>query len=138
MYGLWQPEGSLIWADKSVHRVIDAIADAVANGESVIAAGDLNTLNGYGENGNRAWAVRHAAVFKRFAEAGLVYCEPAAPNGRQAFPWPAELPEESLNVPTYRLGFCDPAYAMRQLDFVFVTPDLASRLTVRVLNGLAE
>lgn len=138
MYGMWQEEGNLIWADKSVHRIIDDLATHVRDGESVIAAGDLNTLYGYGEHGNQNWALRHAAVFRRFEETGLVYCGPVAPNGRQAVPWPPELPEGSLNVPTYRPGFCHPAKATRQLDFVFATSDLASRLAVRALNGEGE
>jgi hypothetical protein len=103
MYGMWQEEGNLIWADMSVHRIIDDLAGHVRAGESLIAAGDLNTLNGYGEDGNRRWAVRHAAVFQHFEEAGLIYCGPFAPNGRQAFPWPRELPEGSLNVSSWLL-----------------------------------
>ena len=64
---------------------------------------------------------------------GLPFAGPQAPHGgRQADPWPDELPRESLNVPTH---YSDaPATATRQLDFVFASKALADSLSVRALN----
>ena len=64
---------------------------------------------------------------------GLPFVGPQAPHGgRQADPWPKELPCESLNVPTH---YSDaPTAATRQLNFVFASKALADSLCVRALN----
>jgi hypothetical protein len=69
---------------------------------------------------------------------GLIFVGPQAPNGRQADPPPAELPEESLDGPTYYTRSQGPEGTTRQMDFVFASESLASRLSVRALNGHAE
>lgn len=59
---------------------------------------------GYSEGGNSDrdyWRARHASVFARAEALGLTYVGPPAPNGRQAEPWPVELPADSHCVPTY-------------------------------------
>ena len=65
---------------------------------------------------------------------GLAFVGPQAPNGRQAGPWPGELPPDSKNVPTYHSTRQTPETATRQLDFVFASKSLASSVTVRALN----
>jgi hypothetical protein len=77
-------------------------------------------------------------VFDRAEAMGLRFVGPQAPYGRQANPWPAELPEDSLNVPTYHTSRQGPMGATRQLDFVFASHVLAERLSVRALNGDPE
>ena len=59
---------------------------------------------------------------------------PQAPYGRQADPWPAELPPTSRNVPTYHSNCQTPATATRQLDFVFASKSMADAVRVRALN----
>ena len=141
MYGLWEkPHRSTgskwIYADASVHRLISDLAVLIGQQSShrIIAAGDLNILYGYGEGGSKYWAARYDTVFKRMEATGVPFVGPQAPNGRRAEPWPAELPPESNNVPTYHTTRMTPAQAKRQLDFVFASTDLVERIHVRALN----
>ena len=101
----------------------------------MVTSGDLNILHRYGEHGDSYWAARYATVFDRAEAMGLRFVGPQAPNGRQANLWPAELPEDSLNVPTYHTSRQGPMGATRQLDFVFASQALADRLSVRALNS---
>jgi hypothetical protein len=55
-------------------------------------------------------------VFNRMAALGLSFVGPQAPNGRQAAPWPEELPQASKNVPTYYTSRLNSASATRQLN----------------------
>ncbi len=91
------------------------------HGHRIVAAGDLNILHGYGEHGSAHWASRYATVFDRMEALGLAFVGPQHPHGRQAEPWPDELPRESLNVPTFHSTKQTPASATRQLDFVFAS-----------------
>jgi hypothetical protein len=141
MYGLWErphtsTRSSWIYADASVHRLISDLSGFIGHrsNHKIIAAGDLNILHGYGEHGDSYWASRYATVFERFAAIGLVFVGPQAPLGRQAHPWPAELPADSLNVPTFFTNRQCPGTATRQLDFVFASRSLAHRLTVTAQN----
>ena len=103
----------------------------------IVAAGDLNTLFGHGEDGDPYFADRHAMVFERMKILGLSFVGPQYPNGRQAEPRPDELPADSRNVPTYRPGK-NPATATRQLDFVFASRSMADSVRTRALNGVDE
>jgi exonuclease III len=125
-----------IYADASAHRLLSDLSGIVKDARShrVIAAGDLNILHRYGDYGDPYWAARYATVFGRAEAMGLRFVGPQAPDGRQASPWPAELPEDSLNVPTYHTSRRGPMGATRQLDFVFASHMLAERLSVRALN----
>ena len=141
MYALWEKPhtvtgGSWIYADGSVHRLISDLSAFVGQqkGHRILAAGDLNVLHGYGEHGSAYWASRYATVFSRMSALGLPFVGPQAPDGRQAEPWPEELPRESKNVPTYHTNIKKPATATRQLDFVFASDSLAERVRVRALN----
>ena len=75
----------------------------------------------------------HGTVFSRMEALGLPFVGPQAPNGRQAHPWPKELPPGSKNVPTYYYGQT-PDTATRQLDFVFASRGMADSVSVRALN----
>lgn len=107
-------------------------------GHRVLAAGDLNILRGYGENGNKYWAARYKTVFDRMEVMGLPCVGPDYPNGRQAAPWPDELPSDSRNVPTFHHSRQSPQTATRQLDYVFASTTLLHTLTVRALNEPEE
>ena len=130
--------GRMSWniVDASVHRVISDLSLLIGKqkGHRIIAAGDLTVLYRYGEN--KYWKRRYATVFDRMAAIGLPFVGPQHPNGRRADPWPDELPENSLNVPTYRWSPQTPA--TRQLDFVFASESMAESVQVRALNEPEE
>jgi exonuclease III len=137
MYAGWEGgRPGPIYADASAHRLLSDLSGIVNHPRShrILAAGDLNILHGYGDYGDPYWAARYATVFDRAEAMGLRFMGPQAPDGRQANPWPAELPEDSLNVPTFRTRGRDAMGATRQLDFVFASHALADRLSVRALN----
>jgi exonuclease III len=139
MYGMWERSTSssnFIYADASVHRLLSDLAAVVTGPRShrIIAAGDLNILNRYGEEASPYWASRYASVLDRAEAMGLVFVGPQAPNGRQATPRPDELPQGSLDVPTYHTSNQGPIGATRQMDFVFASESIAPLLTVHALN----
>ena len=145
LYAPWEEPhastgSSWIYSDGSVHRVISDLSAFIGRqaGHRIIAAGDLNSLYGYGENGNPYWASRYATVFERMAGLGLEFVGPQVPAGRQAEPWPNELPPESENVPTFHTNHQTPATATRQLDFVFASRGLADKVQVRALNQVED
>lgn len=126
----------LIYADAAAHRLLSDLS-AIVTTESrhrLIVAGDFNILNRYGEHGARYWAARYASMFDRAEAMGLHYCGPRAPNGRPSNPVPDELPDGSLDVPTYHTRDQGPLGATRQLDFVFCSAPLAERVRVSALN----
>jgi endonuclease/exonuclease/phosphatase family metal-dependent hydrolase len=140
IYGFWESPrtwaGQWIYADATAHRLISDLAALVGTqlGHRMLVGGDLNILRGYGENRSPYWAARYRTVFDRFDAVGLPCVGPQSPNGRQAHPWPSELPAGSLNVPTYRRG-ASPESATRQLDFVFASSAIASHVKTRAVNG---
>lgn len=108
LYSAWErlhplTAGNWIYADASAHRLISDVSALIGRiqGHRIIAAGDFNILYGYGEHGSEYWAGRYQTVFDRMHALGLRFVGPQAPGGRQAHPWPVELPQGSLNVPTY-------------------------------------
>lgn len=143
MYAQWKKphastQSAWIYADASVHKLISELYEFVGSerGHRIVAAGDLNILHGYGEDGSMYWKRRYDTIFERMAALGLRYMGPQAPNGGQAEPWPAELPAESKNVPTFHHARSSPAGATRQLDHVFVSESLAAFTSVRALNAV--
>lgn len=141
-YGLWKsPHATTgsrwIMADASVHRLISDISAFIGNQTKhrLIVSGDLNILYGYGEQGSEYWAARYQTVFDRMAALGVPFIGPQAPEGgRQATPWPEELPTDSKNVPTFHTNRQTPETATRQLDFVFASESIKDRITVRAMN----
>ena len=130
-------KSSDIVSDASAHRILSDLSAFIGRrrGHRIVAAGDLNVLYGHGEHGDAYWAGRYETVFTRMKALGLPFVGPQAPNGRQADPWPDELPRNSRNVPTYHTTRQTSATATRQLDFVFASEVLADSLTVRALNA---
>lgn len=146
MYANWmnpieQVNSRWIFADASAHRLISDLSTLIGQqgGHKIIAAGDLNLLHGYGEGGSVYWGKRYATVFNRMEALGLKFIGPQTPDGgKQADPWPAELPEGSLNVPTFRTHKDKPETATRQLDYVFASESIADRISVKALNSDEE
>lgn len=140
VYAPWDrtPTGGL-YADAAAHRVLsDLSALTFTQRHRLLVAGDWNILFGYGEHGDDFYAARYRTVFDRAAALGLRFLGPRAPHGRQADPWPAELPPDSINVPTYHHSRQTPETATRQLDFVFASESLADTVTVTALNQPAD
>ena len=127
---------NFLFSDGPAHHVVSDLSTFIArrDGHRVLAAGDMNILRGYGEYGDDYWAARYKTVFDRMDAIGLRCIGPEYPNGRQADPWPDELPRDSRNVPTFHSNRQTPETAARQLDYVFASGELAGSLTVRALN----
>ena len=146
LYSFWmnpisQSGSSWIISDASTHRLISYLSDLIGqqNGHKITVAGDLNILYGYGLYKSLYWAKRYNTVFDRMDTLDLWFLGPQAPGGgRQADPWSEELPEDSLNVPTYHHNRQTPATASRQLDFVFASESIADRVKVKALNSVEE
>ena len=142
VYGAWEKPHSItrsdfIFADASVHRLISDLSVFVSKRQrqNILIAGDLNILHGHGEHGDAYWARRYETVFSRMAALGFKFVGPQKPHGRQADPWPQELPPDSNNVPTYYSRGQTPETCTRQLDFVFASERFAERVHVRALNA---
>ena len=136
-YPLKQTSSSWIYADASCHRLISDLSAFIGqqNRHKIIVAGDFNILYGYGEGNSQYWKRRYDTVFDRMAVLGFRFMGPQAPGGgRQANPWPNELPADSKNVPTYYSNRQTPETAARQLDYVFASEAIADRVKVRALN----
>jgi len=63
MYGGWERSADGRWtlyADAAAHRLLSDLSALVTSlhGHRIIAAGDLNILNRYGEHGSADWAAR--------------------------------------------------------------------------------
>ena len=144
MYAPWEAErlrgGRAECADGSAHRLISDLRPLVGNATDLrmVAAGDLNILHGYGESGNEYYGGRYRTVFDRMEALGLPFVGPQYPHGRQADPWPSELPAGSKNVPTFYPSQRSPGEATRQMDFVFASEPLRDSIRVRALNGIEE
>jgi hypothetical protein len=137
VYAAWEKVGARGrgYADGSAHRILsDLSALVIRPDHRLVVAGDWNLLRGYGEYGNEYWKARYDTVFERAEALGLSFVGPQYPNGRQADPWPGELPRDSLCVPTFHHPRQNPASATRQLDFVFASTSIADRIEVRALN----
>ncbi len=146
MYGAWERPASetksnWIYADASVHRLVSDLSVLIGRqkGHNIIAAGDLNILRGYGENGSKYWKKRYQTIFTRMESLGFVCAGPTLPDGGSPpLVRPHELPSDSKTVPTYRTRRVEPESATRQLDFVFVSADLEDRVEVRAMNTQPE
>jgi exonuclease III len=143
VYAPWERyfgKESPMWADGSAHRVLSDLAPLLWNQrrEPVVVSGDWNILYGYGENGAAYNKARYDTVFARAEALELTFLGPQHPAGRQAEPWPDELPKDSKCVPTYHHSRQNPATATRQLDFVFASKFIADRVSARALNDPEE
>ena len=141
VYAAWEKVGARGrgYADGSAHRILSDLSALMVRPEHrLVVAGDWNLLRGYGEDGDGYWKARYDTVFERAEALGLRFVGPQYPNGRQADPWPGELPRGSRCVPTFHHSQQKPASATRQLDFVFASASIADRIKVRALNTPEE
>jgi hypothetical protein len=129
------------YADGTAHRILSDLSPLLGGRRPphrLIVAGDWNLLRGYGEDGDAYWKARYDTVFERAEALGLRFVGPEYPHGRQAAPWPAELPRGSVCVPTFHHSQQTTAAATRQLDFVFASKSIAEGIEVRALNSPEE
>jgi hypothetical protein len=140
VYALWEKTAPGVgFADGSAHRILSDLSALMPYPRHrLLIAGDWNILLGYGEHGDSYFKERYGTVFARADALGLTFVGPQHPNGRQAQPWPDELPADSRCVPTFHHGRQTPATATRQLDFVFASRSLANAVSVRALNAPDE
>jgi hypothetical protein len=140
----WQRGSGLIISDANAHRVvsdISMVAQVIDHPDDhlILVAGDWNILYGYGDDGSDYWSARYHTVFERMRCLGFDFCGPSCPDGgRQADPWPDELPVDSLCVPTFHPSKRTPAEAQRQLDFVFASKSLSPHIRTKARNGVEE
>ena len=141
MYSTWERplneiDSGWIYADASAHRILSDLSVLIGRQKNhrIIAAGDLNILKGYGEHGSSYWGERYNSVFEPANSLGLPYIGPMAPHGRQADPWPKELPPSIKNVPTYHTRQQSPSTATRQLDFVFASRSISDKVKMEARN----
>lgn len=135
VYAAWELAASRGYADGSAHRILSDLSALLGRRDHrLIVAGDWNLLRGYDENADAYWKARYDTVFERAEALGLMFIGPQHPHGRQAQPWPEELPSDSLCVPTFHHSGQTPVTATRQLDFVFASTSLADRVEVRAMN----
>jgi len=120
-YAPWEMAASRGYADASAHRILSDLSALMGRRHRLVVAGDWNILRGYGEYGDAWFAKRYATVFERAEALGLRIMGPEYPSGRQADPWPEELPLDSLCVPTFHHAQQTPA-----------TGDASARLRVRI------
>ena len=142
-YAVWEKPLAIvkskeIFSDASAHKIISDISALIGSQKKhrILVSGDFNILKNYGENGSKYWAKRFTSVFDRFEAIGIPFIGPNHPNGRQAIPWPDELPLESTCVPTFYHSRQTPKTATRQLDFVFASQTLD--IHVEALNQIEE
>ena len=140
MYAWWErPHASIgdwIFSDATAHRVVSDLSASVGGERNhrILGAGDLNSFHGHRPGGDAYCGSRYQTVFTRMDALGVPLVGPQAPHGRQADPWPDELPRGSKNVPTFHSNRQTPATATRQLDYVFASRDLVSSVCVRAIN----
>ncbi len=143
VYAPWdRSAGGGLYADAAAHRILsDLSALMFTRQHRIVVAGDWNILLGYGEHGDTYYAERYRSVFDRTTALGLRFVgpqAPQAPQGRQAEPWPDELPTASKNVPSFHHNRQTPQTATRQLDFAFASETIAEHVRVEALNRPEE
>jgi hypothetical protein len=142
VYSPWErppADKAPIWADASAHRLLSDLTPLVSDQRRpVIVSGDWNILRGYGEHGDTYYRDRYQTVFDRAEALGLQFIGPEHPYGRQADPWPSELPPGSTCVPSYHHSRQTPETATRQLDFVFASRSFAHHVHAMALNDPSD
>jgi exonuclease III len=139
-YAAWEYhyKSSVLLSDASAHRIISDLSSFIARDHLIVVAGDFNILNRYGEYGSKYWGKRYASVFDRMEAIDLPFAGPQYPEGRQADPWPDELPKDSKDVPTYYPPQRNPQGATRQIDFVFCSPRLKKHISIKAINSIED
>ena len=147
MYARWflphpstQSKWRVGYADGSAHRILSDlsafIGDADPATHRILAAGDLNIVDGSQTGNPQDLEERSQGVFSRMDALGLALIRL---DGRYAEPRPAYLPPDTRNVPTfYTRGERLPAGATKQLDYVFASKGLHRGVSARALNGVAD
>lgn len=131
---------SVGYSDGSAHRILSDLSAFIGNADPathrILAAGDLNIVDGSQTGNPQDLEERNQGVFSRIDALGLALVRL---GGRQAEPRPAYLPLDTRNVPTYyTTGERSPQNATKQLDYVFASKGLHRGVSARALNGVDE
>ena len=131
---------SVGYSDGSAHRILSDLSAFMGNADPathrILAAGDLNIVDGSQTGNPQDLEERNQGVFSRIDALGLALVRL---GGRQAEPRPAYLPPDTRNVPTYyTTGERRPQNATKQLDYVFASKGFHRGVSARALNGLGE
>ena len=148
MYARWMkphPSTCSPWragaSDVSAHRILSDLTAFIGHEDPsrhrILAAGDLNMI--YGATGRRlSLPERQRTVWDRFEALGLKFLGPQAPDGRQAAVAPPDVPQDTLNVPTFYPTGKSAADAAVQLDYAFASRGFHEQMRVRALNAVDE
>ena len=140
MYARWMmpnPQTRSSWSvgmsDVSAHRILSDLSAFIGHDNParhrILAAGDLNIAYGtIAGRSNKSEVARADSVWKRIKALGLELVGPQYPNGRQASEPQSYLPEDTLNVPTFK---------NLQLDYVFASRGFHQSVTASALNDEA-
>ena len=131
---------SVGYSDGSAHRILSDLSAFIGSADPathrILAAGDLNIVDGSQTGNPQDLEERNQGVFSRIDALGLALVRL---GGRQAEPRPAYLPPDTRNVPTYyTTGERCPQNATKQLDYVFASKGLHRGVSARALNGVDE
>lgn len=148
MYAAWEQYAELsrrpkkVTAVASAHRVISDLTRLVGGRIRMIAAGDMNVIRCYGTKPNPfrfldAGCYNYGPVFRRMEAIGVPCVGPFAPEGGRA-PTEGTWKDRDMPVTYYTPREGKPANATQQLDYVFATENLHSRLHVTALNAVDE
>lgn len=138
-YGLWEnpvPYQALIYSDASMHRILSDISTLISGQDrSVVLAGDFNLVRDLTSPIDaETWTRRQNTVFDRLEALGFTFAGPQVPDGIGPNPPVPGMPQDSAAVVTHRLKRADPTTGRYQLDYVYVTHQLADRTRTRALN----
>lgn len=148
MYARWMmphPSTCSSWrtgaSDVSAHRILSDVSAFIGHEDPakhrILAAGDLNMF--YGATGRSlSLPERERTVWDRFKALGLEFLGPQVPHGRQASTTPADVPQDTRNVPTFYPPGKSAAEARDQLDYAFASRGFHESVTVRALNEVEE
>jgi hypothetical protein len=133
VYGQWDAPatgGTDYYADAAMHRILSDLSPLiVAGARPLIVAGDFNSVLGVsGEEIGERTAARHAGIFDRMEVLGLRLAGPRAANPDPMGSSAADASSSAGgNVATFG---AEPADRTQQIDYCYVSEDLAARATV--------
>jgi hypothetical protein len=140
VYGQWDAPATGTtdyYADAAMHRIVSDLTPLIVDGaRPLVIAGDFNSVRGRATDGpDQRTAARRAGIFDRMDALGLHLAGPCAGTGGRETPAVDGSGADRGDVATFGAA---PGDRNQQIDYCYVSDDLASRTTVVALNGDAE